>query len=67
MSKVKYIDTGLVKTFSDALKMFMKESFKLDKSEDWTKFRKKLLWKIPVNDLMVANIPGLRILYESYF
>ena len=67
MSKVKYIDTGLTKTFSEALKMFMQQSFKNDASEDWTKFRKKLLWKISVNDLFVANIPGLRKLYESYF
>jgi hypothetical protein len=35
--------------------------------EEWYSFRANELWTIEINDLMEPNIPGLKLLYESFF
>jgi hypothetical protein len=35
--------------------------------EEWYSFRANELWTIEINDLLEPNIPGLKLLYESFF
>lgn len=55
------------KSLAQALDLFMDEILlKKDTSEEWTGFRKKHLWTLPVCDLVEPNKDGLQQLYTSF-
>ncbi len=68
IAKAKYIETGLTKSYPDAIQLLMDNNIlKFDQSEGWQKIREEKIWTVQVNDLLEANIPALRKVYESYF
>lgn len=67
LSLNKFKDTGVEKQASGAVAKLIKQCvLKFDKSDEWQEFRDKHLWTVPVNDLMEANLEGLRKVYDSH-
>ena len=69
LAKAKYLETGMTKTFADAVNMlYLQNIQKYDRiSEEWNGWRNKHLYTIQVSDLMEPNLPGLKKLYESFY
>ena len=60
MAKFKYVDTNLVPSVLEALKLvidkYMKPNFK---PLPWQSFRDVELWTIEVNDVFETNLDGI--------
>lgn len=68
ISNLKYRETGLVKTYPEALEKLIKERLiPFAASEPWQGFRDKELWTMDVNDVLEANSENLRKIYQTYF
>ncbi len=68
IAQQKYKEQGAAATFRDALQMLLSENvMKYGAPEPWQAFRDEELWSLDVNDLIEANLPGLKKIYESFF
>jgi hypothetical protein len=67
LANAKYRETGKAPSYSEALKRLLKENLFANRELVWQEFRDKELWTIDVNDVMEANIFGLKKIYESHF
>ncbi len=61
MARTKYVDSKREPSLARATRRFLKdEVIPRAKIEPWQKFRDDLLWTLPVNDLLEANLEALR-------
>lgn len=68
MANAKYRETGICASHSEALEKLLKENvFQNYKIHPWQEFRDKELWTVDVNDVLEANLDGLRKVYSSFF
>jgi hypothetical protein len=70
LAKAKFLDTGKVKTWTEAFEKLFEEFIKpnvLPKLEPWQQFRDNHLWTLEVNDVLQANLDLIKRLHEHYF
>lgn len=61
LANSKFRETGITKTYAEGLQKLLEENiYPNSKPHDWQEFRDKELWTIEVNDLLDANLEGLR-------
>jgi hypothetical protein len=67
LANMKFLETKLEKSYSEAVQRLITEHIIMrDYTEEWHEFRVQKLWKEAPNDLLEANLPGLKKVYESY-
>jgi hypothetical protein len=66
IARGKFLDTGKVATMSEALELLITKHILPLKKElpAWQEFREKQMYQIDVNELIHANVKGLRALYD---
>jgi len=63
----KFKETGVCATYEEAVKKLLEEHvLPLANPEPWQEFRDELLWTIEVNDVLEANLDGLKKVYTNY-
>lgn len=61
MARTKYLDSKRESSLATATRRFLRdEVLTYGKLEPWQEFRDNQLWTLPVNDLLEANLEGLR-------
>eukprot|EP00349_Pseudokeronopsis_sp_Brazil_P006027 CAMPEP_0202967230 /NCGR_PEP_ID=MMETSP1396-20130829/12024_1 /ASSEMBLY_ACC=CAM_ASM_000872 /TAXON_ID= /ORGANISM="Pseudokeronopsis sp., Strain Brazil" /LENGTH=291 /DNA_ID=CAMNT_0049692037 /DNA_START=293 /DNA_END=1165 /DNA_ORIENTATION=+ len=64
----KYKEPGLAANYSDALqKLLSTNIFPAVQPAPWQEWREQELWTIDVNDLLEANLEGLKKVFSYYF
>jgi hypothetical protein len=67
LAQQKYLNQGLAKTFAESFEKLLTERIvPLAQPEPWQSFREKELWTIGVNDILEANLDGLKKIYATY-
>ena len=68
LANSKFKEPGIVPTYAEALDKILRDHV-LPKNPptEWTSFREKELWTLEVNDLLEANLPALKKVFQSYF
>ena len=68
VSNFKYVQTGVVKTINEALKIVIEDYLKPNFHPlPWQAFRDEELWTIDVNDVFETNLDGIQKLHQAYF
>ena len=68
LANVKYRESGICPNFEKALEKILKENvFAHYKIHSWQEFRDKELWTADVNDVLEANLEGLKKVYAYFF
>ena len=67
LAQAKFKETGLCSTFEESMTRLLDEFiFPLANPEPWQEFRDELLWTLDVNDVLEANLEGLKKVYTHY-
>ena len=68
VANVKYRETGICGTYSEALDKLIKENVYANyKAHPWQEFRDEELWTVEVNDVFEANLEGVKKVYQHFF
>lgn len=63
----KFKETGVCATYEEAFNKLLEEHvLPLANPEPWQEFRDELLWTVEVNDVLEANLEGMKKVYNSY-
>ena len=60
----RFKDPAITATYSEGLEKLMPM---LVQKHDWQEFREQKLWTLEVNDVLEANLEGLKKVYKSFF
>ena len=67
LAQSKYKETGICSTYEDSVQKLLEEHvFPNSNPDSWQEFRDDYLWTIEVNDVLEANLDGLKKLYTNY-
>ncbi len=62
----KFKDTGIRKTYRESLELLLASMIDLNEPPAINEFRKTEIWTLPIDDLLRANLEGLRKVYSRY-
>eukprot|EP00347_Sterkiella_histriomuscorum_P002614 403367462 len=68
IAQSKFKDPGICPTYAEGLNKLLNEHiFPYSKPDPWQEFRDEELWTMDVNDVMEANLEGIKKVYSFYW
>ena len=68
VADLKYLKSGLTKTYSEAFKMFLdKNCFALGPTKEWQEFRDDNWWSYETHKIVHANMRAFQKIYKSFY
>jgi hypothetical protein len=67
LAQSKFKETGICATYEESMiKLLEEHIFPFANPDPWQEFRDDLLWTIDVNDVLEANLEGIKKIYTHY-